>query len=394
MATSSKLKVMISSRCNDPFPAGAATTLTDIRRELKREIEAIEIFGKKAFEVWINEDTPPKGGTWDSWDVCLEAVADCDILLVISNGNAGWAKRRGEIGICHAELMTGLSRSLGKVWLFSLEPVRSRDPDQVARNKRFQDYLAAQSLFRGGTVNTLADLKARVREALHDALITLVQRGVRESSKGKFHSGEALDWSRLDFAARQKAMTDVLRHALSERPKSIDISPGMSVPIAGTLVCLLATAIPAAFTVSAAREMVGQPFLQDHELFPLLTAKKSAGPVHLIACQKTITEAQALRLLGFPDATVVSAPFGIYIADDIQKIQMILISNCRDETTTRHGVQRVFEWLEQTGEADHLAHRAQSRTNIIKAISAEHTPKLASTAAPSAKASSKAKKRA
>jgi hypothetical protein len=92
MATSSKLRVMISSRCDDPFPVGAATSLTDIRRELKREIEAVEIFGRKAFEVWINEETPPKGGTWDSWDVCLEALADCDILLVISNGNAGWAK--------------------------------------------------------------------------------------------------------------------------------------------------------------------------------------------------------------------------------------------------------------------------------------------------------------
>jgi ABC-type dipeptide/oligopeptide/nickel transport system ATPase component len=58
------------------------------------------------------------------------------------------------------------------------------------------------------------------------------------------------------------------------------------------------------------------------------------GESGLIACHKTVTEAQALRLLGFPDATVVSAPFGVYVADDVQKIQMILIANCRDETTT------------------------------------------------------------
>jgi hypothetical protein len=115
MAASSKIRIMISSRCNDPFPIGTKNTLSDIRRELKRDIEATEVFGKKLFEVWINEETPPKGGTWDSWDVCLQAVADCDILLVISNGNAGWANDAGGIGICHAELMTGLSAAPGKV---------------------------------------------------------------------------------------------------------------------------------------------------------------------------------------------------------------------------------------------------------------------------------------
>jgi len=115
--------------------------------------------------------------------------------------------------------------------------------------------------------------------------------------------------------------------------------------------------------------------------------------VHLIASHKTATEAQAVRLLGFPDATVVSAPFGVYVADDVQKIQMILIANCRDETTTRHGVQRFFDWLEQTGEDDRLAQRAQSRTNIIKAISAERAAKPASVATRLPAASSKARRR-
>jgi hypothetical protein len=139
--------------------------------------------------------------------------------------------------------------------------------------------------------------------------------------------------------------------------------------------------------------MVGQPFLRDYEAFPVLSVQKAAGPVHLIACHKTVTEAQAVRLLGFPDATVVSAPFGVYLADDVQKIQIVLIANCRDETTTLHGVQRFFDWLEQTGEADRLAHRAQSRTNIIKAISAEHPPMPASVAAPSRATPAKAGRR-
>ena len=51
---------------------------------------------------------------------------------------------------------------------------------------------------------------------------------------------------------------------------------------------------------------------------------------------------------------------------------MVLIGNCRDETTTRHGVQRLFDWLEQTGDVARLARRAHSKTKIIKAIYAEY----------------------
>lgn len=371
MATSSKIKIMISSRCNDQFPPGKGPTLSAIRRQLKTEIEAVEVFGKKAFEVWINEETPPKAATWNSSEVCLEAVKDCDILLVISNGHAGWAKAPGDIGICHAELMEALSRAPGKVWYISLGNIASGDKDQITRNELFQKYTKAQSLFRGAEIATVPELKVRVREALHEAIITLTQRGVRESSEGKFHSGEALDWSRLDFAGRQREMIRVIHETLKARPGAIDISSAVSLPIFGVSVFFMPTAIPAALTVSSAREMVGQPFLRDHEAHTKLSAKKAKGPVHLIACHKGVTEAQALRLLGFPDATVVAAPFGVYVADDVQKIQMILVANCRDETTTRYGVQRAFEWLEQTGEGARLAKRATSRTKIIETIAHE-----------------------
>ena len=85
MAKSSKLRVMISSRCDDYFPAGQSTNrLSDIRKALKAEIEAMEVAGKTAFEVWINEETPPQGGTWDSWEVCMSAVKDCDFSLLLA----------------------------------------------------------------------------------------------------------------------------------------------------------------------------------------------------------------------------------------------------------------------------------------------------------------------
>jgi hypothetical protein len=77
MATSSKLRIMISSRCNDRFPLKDGGPLSEIRRELKKEIENLEVFGKKIFEVWINEDAPPASGTEDSWEHCLMQVEQC-----------------------------------------------------------------------------------------------------------------------------------------------------------------------------------------------------------------------------------------------------------------------------------------------------------------------------
>jgi hypothetical protein len=364
---------MISSRCNDHFPHGSDKnpTLSQIRTGLKKEIEATEVFGRKLFEVWINEVAPPKGGTWDSWDVCIEAVKDCDVLLVLSNGNGGWANAAGDIGICHAELKTGMDTAPGKVWFVSLGNIPTDTSPAGKRNKRFQEYATKQSLFRGGEVKSLDELKKRVNEALAEAVVTLMQRGVREASKGRFHTGQALDWTRLDFAGRRDAMLGVLKDAISDRPNAAKSGDNIFLQLDGSEVLFLPHAIPAALTVPSAKEMVGQPFLKDYSLEKTFAGKK-AGPFHIIACHKSATEIQATRLLGFPDATVVNAPFGVYAADNIQKVQIAFISNCRDEATTRHGVQRFFEWLDQTGEDALLAKRAISRTKIIKAIAKAH----------------------
>ncbi len=371
MATSSRLTVMISSRCLDYFPAGQTKSrLSDIRRELKTEIESVDVFGRQIFEVWINEETPPQGGAWDSWDVCMQAAKECDILIAMSSGDAGWADTAGAIGICHAELMTCLASAPAKVRLIALSNVPIIKGDEGERNQRFQDYVSRQNLFRGGTVKTSADLKSRVKEALSDALVALAQSGVREALKGKFYSGDALEWTRLDFAARQREMSKVLRNGLLARPDSADDGGRVWVRMAGQQILCQTHAIPGALSVSAARELVGQPFLRDHLLAEVLSGKRG-GPVHIIACLKGATESQATKLLGFPDATLVAAPFGIFAADPVQNVQFAFIANCRDETTTRHGLQRFFEWLAQTGEETLLAKRAMARARIVRAVAAE-----------------------
>lgn len=370
MAISRNVRIMISSRCNDKFPANGKTTLSEIRKELKKEIEAEKLFGQNTFEVWINEDEPPHGGTWDSWEACLNAVKESDIVLVLYNGNAGWAKEAGDVGICHEELSTVYSTAPGKLRVIDLGAIPVDNTAAGKRNKRFQDYYQTQTPFRGSEVKTITDLKQRVREALRDAVVKLVQSGVLESGRARSYGGQALDWSRMNFIERQRAIVKILRDAVGQRTRAIEDKGNLVVQLEKNEVLFVPNAVPAAMSVAAAREMVGQPFLKDHTHDASLKGKRG-GPVHLIGCHKGITESQAMKLLGFPDATVVSTPFGVYVADDVQKIQVVLIRDCRDEANTRHGVQRFFEWLEQTGEGALLAQRASARARIVKSIAQE-----------------------
>jgi hypothetical protein len=71
---------------------------------------------------------------------------------------------------------------------------------------------------------------------------------------------------------------------------------------------------------------------------------------------------------GFPNATVVSAPFGIYVLDTIQAIQLVLLSNCSDETQTQHAVQRFVAWLQQAEQSDALVRFARKRKEIVKLL--------------------------
>ena len=300
----------------------------------------------------------------------MEAVKDCDILLALYNGNAGWANSVGANGICHDELSTAYSKAPSKVRLISLETIACDGSDAGVRNKNFQKFVATQSPFRGGEIKTVDDVYARVREALNDAVISMAQEGVFAAGKGHGYAGEALNWNRMNFTERQRAITDVLCEAVANSENGSKDKANLFVKIGGQQVFFVPTAIPAALSIAAAREMVGQPFLKDH-ICSAVVNDKHVGPVHLIGCHKSVTEANAIKLLGFPDATVITTPFGVYVADNVQKIQLVLIANCGDEATIRHGVQRFFDWLEQSGESRLFASRAAARARIVRLIAKE-----------------------
>jgi hypothetical protein len=360
---SRRLRVMLSSRSSDavPTPAGGTMLLADLRARMKDALQELEVGGWHPFEVWINEDEPPQEGSRDAWDHCLDQASRADLVIALVNGNAGWSADEAGEGICHAELKRAFDSAPAKVRAVRIPGPATRG----AKHERFREWVERQHLWMTRADDAVAALE-RVREAAVDGLTALAQAGTRELRRGKWHAGDALEWSRLDFAERAERMEEALRSAVRDRGGSEERAGVVVAQIRGHVVLLRLGAVPGPLAVGPARERLGQPFLRDHELAPALRGR--SGPVHLVACQRGATEAQATRILGFPDATLVSAPFGVYVADPIQGIQMLLLSNCRDAASTRIAVARAFEWLDASGEAELLVQRARRRARVVAAM--------------------------
>jgi hypothetical protein len=173
------------------------------------------LLGERLFEIWINEDAAAAALDENSWEKCLSQARQTDILIILDTGHAGGARAGGDIGICHAELMTAHNAQPGKIRII---PIRGSEPlsdEDTPRNRRFERYVERLDAF-GPPVRSEAELHAAVDRAVIDAVSSLAHLGLRETRKGRFHSGDALEWSKLSFADRQERMVAALESGLAE----------------------------------------------------------------------------------------------------------------------------------------------------------------------------------
>lgn len=377
MADFKKIRVMISSRCTSLVADnGKQVEMTVVRKRLRETLTEEKLLGHELFDVWISDDhaDQSQGYTETAWEKSLEEVRKSDIVLALYTGEAGWAPHEGEIGICHAEFQevwnNGHAR-LKVVRVLGSKPKGRKSKAEAKQDKNFQEYFTSLNP-TSPDAHSADEIVERSLEGVREVTAGLVKLGVREARKGRYAYGTALDWSRLDFATRKHEMEKALASALEDFGAN-PVQDGWAWTLGdGEAVLTVLHGLPAAFGVAAARELVGQPFLKDHTYDRTDGAGvELAGPVHLVACLKTISESQAMRQLGFPDATIVATEFGVYVVDPVQKIQMIFLANCRDATTTRHALTRLVEWLDMTGEEGNLVKRAQGRKRIADAISEE-----------------------
>ncbi len=353
---------MISSRCNDDFPLRSKDNmrLTDLRVEMKNEIESSKTLGSSVYEVWIHEDAGVSAER-DSWEECVRQSRDCDMFLMLYNGNAGF-KGKGEfasVGICDAEFQAAYATAPSKVTVVDIFERDSPAAPSGAHHKVFQKRIERESVF-GARPTSVRELKDAIRRAVVSRTIELTQKGVVSGRQGRGYLGPALDWKRLSYSERADKVTSAVVSALGGR---LDAGT-CTIELDDRILLCKPASIPDSLSVAAARELVGQPHLRDH-IESAKLKKCYGGPVHLIACQRGATEAQAQRMLGFPNATVVAGPFGVYIVDPIQAIQLVLITDCWDDYATRLAVQRFLDWLPQSAQLPLLVRTAKKRKEIV-----------------------------
>ena len=360
---------MLSSRVDDPessLPDG--TTMRQLRDELVKQIAAVELPGadERLFDVFVNEGEAALAGDGDVEEHCREQIRKADIVLVLYNGSAGWASQ-GLEGICQIELRAAMETAPHKVRTIRLPLTRK----PTAADKLFRTYAEAQHPFSTDQAyDTPADIAEQSLKALRTAIVTMVCERAREGSLRAARShGDAFSWARLSMVARAQRM----RHAAVEslmQARSAEPVPGSDalvvVPWDGPNLLFRVGAVPGAMSVPAARELVGQPFLHDHDLVTAL--KERSGPVHLIVVQGGATEAQAAKQLGSPDATIVPTDFGVYVADEIQKVQIVFLSHCIDPSSIYGRVQTMLNWLDATQEGERLVRRAEDRSRIVSLL--------------------------
>jgi len=368
------LTLTISSRCADEVSyQGKLQPLGVLRVDVKAKLEQITICGKQVFKVWIHEDESNSSALINNWDGCLETARNADVFILLYNGRAGWVGDdnpvRNGLGICHAELSAAYNSSPAKVRSIHFKSLVAAD--EGSPDADFQRFVRERKL-PGAQVTNGEQALERAEELAAAIVLSLAREGVGVNSSVSYYAGEALEWSRLKFQQRREVMTSSMIELLRERsggPREPLPNGVAFVKIQDSTIGFVCDSVPAAMSTAAARELVGQPFLNDH-LHAANWDPAIRGPVHVVACQKNVTEAQATRQLGFPDAIVVSAPFGVYVADETQKIQMAFVNHCRDRTTTREKVQSFLNWLNEHGEAKHLVRRAEQRRKIANLIEA------------------------
>lgn len=374
MAKSSKLRVMISSRCETEIEFNKKPQkLTEVRRALKRELEDFKLPGQRKglFECWINEDGTGGAGSQNWWDHCIKQAKDADFVFVLYTGSAGGRLTGSDMGICHAELQAAMDVAADRIRVIKLPPAPdSTDPLQKKSDNSFREYFKSLEHFTNGiSAKTGEEVLEKAWNETQAVLVDLVQLGSSTLHLSQASTGHALEWHRLNYEDRKTAMEKEMTDSLSSRPNSAMSASGVLVGIDASQVLLRVHAAPASLSEPTAREMVGQPFLVDHKLHAELN-KSIAGPIHLIACPKGVTEKQALAMLGFPDATIVADSFGIHIADNIQNIQIVLLKECVSPSAIRRQLAAWFEFLSRTGEDKLVARRARHRANIVRAIAA------------------------
>lgn len=358
-----KINIFISSKVNPKFEGlDKEYSFGDLRKAIKREIEAELFLGEKVFNILMNEKSFVADFTKDAYTECLDKIKKSDIIFILYNGDAGWTPENSTEynGICHAEYLEAFtnhpSMSFGVNLSGHFKKAKYSKAEET-RNKKFQtDYLSSYRFSEYSEAKTVAELERNVIRMIKDALKKSFTKAFAakkqlEASNNTF--GKTLDWSKLNYSQRVDNLNKIIIKSITELEINKEI-------------ILRAHSIPDNMSVSDARNIIKRPFLYEQDEITNSSLKK--GIVHFIAIYGSATESQIKSLVGHPDLTLIKTDFGFYLWEQNTHIQIFFLTNCKNPDITKNKVQQVGIWINASNEIKHIFKRAKARYSILEAI--------------------------
>lgn len=353
-----KIKVFLSSRVNSALQnLDQKYTLSDLRKYLKQNLEKETFLSEEIMDVIINEDSFKGNFSKNAFDNCLATMRECNIIIILYNGEAGWDV--GANGICHDEFLVAMNEFSGMTYALDLSNYFSlpKSGKAVATNTQFQkevaDSFRHMEMIQAGTVKlfqekVLIQIKGYLLSAIEKSFLTKKQI---DSASSTF--GPTLNWSKLTYDERALAIKTKLKSSLASTQLFDNVIKDIH-------------CVPDNMSVADARNRIGRPFLQEHTL--LKGNKKNAGVIHFVAVYGNATEIQVKNLVGFPDLAVIKASFGYYLWEKTSHIQMFFITKCINPSAIGKGFDQLVQWLRSSRETDKIVSRAKARFSILKVI--------------------------
>ena len=107
-----KIKIFLSSKVTPIFKDIDVPdySLEKLRKFIKSEFESIKFLDEKIFSIVTNEEGFESSFTSDAFDTCIENIKKSDLIIILYNGDAGWAPDgdKSANGICHEEYIKAI----------------------------------------------------------------------------------------------------------------------------------------------------------------------------------------------------------------------------------------------------------------------------------------------